>query len=61
MFCLTKRELAPHLRAFLESGQRKIDKWYGSLKVVEVNFDDEEAAFANINTLEELNTLEKSG
>ena len=61
VFCLTKRELAPHLRAFLESGQRKIDKWYGSLKVVEVNFDDEEAAFANINTLEELNTLEKSG
>ena len=61
VFCLTKRELAPHLRAFLESGQRKIDKWYTSLKVVEVNFDDEEAAFANINTLEELNTLEKSG
>ena len=61
VFCLTKRELAPHLRAFLESGQRKIDKWYSSLKVVEVNFDDEEAAFANINTLEELNTLEKSG
>ena len=61
VFCLTKRELAPHLRAFLESGQRKIDKWYSSLKVVDVNFDDEEAAFANINTLEELNTLEKSG
>ena len=61
VFCLTKRELAPHLRAFLESGQRKIDKWYSGLKVVEVNFDDEEAAFANINTLEELNTLEKSG
>ncbi len=61
VFCLTKRELAPHLRAFLESGQRKIDKWYSSLKVIEVNFDDEEAAFANINTLEELNTLEKSG
>ena len=61
VFCLTRRKLAPHLRAFLESGQRKIDKWYSSLKVVEVNFDDEEAAFANINTLEELNTLEKSG
>ncbi|HEX9392459.1 MAG TPA: molybdenum cofactor guanylyltransferase MobA [Usitatibacteraceae bacterium] len=61
VFCLTKRELAPHLRAFLDSGQRKIDKWYSSLKVIEVQFDDEEAAFANINTVEELNTLEKSG
>ena len=60
VFCLTKRELAPHLHAFLASGQRKIDKWYASLKVVEVNFDDAEAAFANINTLDELNSLEKS-
>ena len=33
---------------------RKIDAWYASLKVVEVNFDDEADAFRNINTLEEL-------
>jgi molybdopterin-guanine dinucleotide biosynthesis protein A len=61
VFCLTRRDLAPHLHAFLASGQRKIDKWYSTLSVVEVNFDDEEAAFANINTRDELAALEKSG
>ena len=60
VFCLTKTRLAPNLQAFLESGQRKIDKWYASLKVIEVSFDDEEAAFSNINTVEELKTLEQS-
>jgi molybdenum cofactor guanylyltransferase len=54
VFCLVKRELEPHLRAFLSTGQRKIDKWYETLQVVEVPFDDEEAAFANINTVDEL-------
>ncbi|MBL8525449.1 MAG: molybdenum cofactor guanylyltransferase MobA [Betaproteobacteria bacterium] len=60
VFCLTKASLAPHLQAFLESGQRKIDKWYASLKVAEVPFDDEEAAFSNINTIEELKSFEQS-
>jgi molybdenum cofactor guanylyltransferase len=58
VFCLTKTAMAPHLHAFLASGQRKIDKWYATLKVVEVPFDDEEAAFANINTVEELSAME---
>ncbi len=60
VFCLTKSSLAPHLQAFLESGQRKIDKWYATLKVVEVQFDDEEAAFSNINTVDELKSFEQS-
>jgi molybdenum cofactor guanylyltransferase len=58
VFCLVRRELEPHLRAFLETGQRKIDKWYATLKVVEVRFDDQELAFANINTEDELRALE---
>lgn len=53
VFCLLKASLLPHLNAFLESGKRRIDAWYASLKVAEVTFDDE-AAFRNINTLEEL-------
>ena len=60
VFCLTRSSLAPHLQAFLESGQRKIDKWYATLKVVEVPFDDEEAAFSNINTVDELRAFEQS-
>jgi molybdopterin-guanine dinucleotide biosynthesis protein A len=58
VFCLTKTALEPHLRQFLESGQRKIDKWYATLNVVEVQFDDNADAFANINTAEELQSLE---
>ena len=54
VFCLCRRDLRPHLDAFLASGGRKIDWWYASLKVVEVPFDDEEAAFRNINTRDEL-------
>ena len=49
----------PRSRDFLASGQRKIDKWYAALAVVEVAFDDEADAFANINTRDELADLEK--
>ena len=59
VFCLMRRSVHPSLRAFLSSGQRKIDKWYAALRVVEVAFDDEADAFANINTRDELAGLEK--
>jgi len=54
VFCLCKRSLHPHLQAYLSAGGRKIDAWYASLTVVEVSFDDEAAAFSNINTIDEL-------
>ena len=60
VFCLVKRDLEPHLREFLASGQRKIDKWYATLRVVEVQFDDQESAFTNINTEVELRELEST-
>ena len=53
VFCLLKSSLLPHLNEFLRSGKRRIDAWYASLKFVEVQFEDE-AAFRNINTMEEL-------
>ena len=59
VFCLCKREVLPHLTEFLENGGRKIDRWYATLKVVEVAFDDEAEAFENINTREELGRFEK--
>ena len=59
VFCLMRREVHESLRAFLASGQRKIDKWYAALRVAEVAFDDEPEAFANINTRDELAGLEK--
>ena len=54
VFCLVRRDVLPHLAAFLEAGGRKIDAWYAALVVVEVAFDDEADAFRNINTAEEL-------
>ena len=57
VFCLMKTSLLPHLTAFLQEGGRKIERWYGALHFVEVRFDDE-AAFRNINTLDELRRFE---
>jgi molybdopterin-guanine dinucleotide biosynthesis protein A len=58
VFCLCKREVLPHLTDFLAGGGRKVDRWYATLNVVEVAFDDEAEAFANINTREELGRFE---
>jgi molybdenum cofactor guanylyltransferase len=59
VFCLMRRDVHASLERFLASGQRKIDRWYAALAVVEVAFDDEAQAFANINTRDELADLEK--
>ena len=58
VFCLMRRKVHGSLTSFLGSGQRKIDRWYASLAVVEVAFDDVPDAFLNINTREELASLE---
>jgi len=57
VFSLMRRDVQPSLVEFLGSGQRKIDRWYAELRVVEVAFDDEAEAFLNINTREELANL----
>lgn len=54
VFALVRRDVLHHLDSFLAGGGRKIDAWYATLRVVEVPFDDEEAAFRNINTASEL-------
>jgi molybdopterin-guanine dinucleotide biosynthesis protein A len=54
VFALVRKTLLKNLEAFLTDGGRKIDAWYGSLKYVEVRFDDQPDAFRNINTREEL-------
>ena len=61
VFCLMRRSVHESLRRFLSEGQRKIDRWYSQLRVVEVPFDDEAEAFLNINTREELADLEPRG
>jgi molybdopterin-guanine dinucleotide biosynthesis protein A len=58
VFSLMRCNVHASLREFLASGQRKIDRWYAALAVVEVAFDDEAEGFLNINTLAELSGLE---
>lgn len=59
VFCLMRRSVRASLREFLGAGERKIDRWYSALAVVEVAFDDEADAFANINSRPELAALER--
>jgi molybdopterin-guanine dinucleotide biosynthesis protein A len=56
VFALVRSSVLKNLASFLAGGGRKIDAWYGSLKVAEVSFDDEADAFRNINTRAELNS-----
>lgn len=62
VFCLYRRALLPSLAGFLATGQRKIDAWTSSHACVDVPFDrpsDDPRAFANANTLAELQALEQ--
>jgi molybdenum cofactor guanylyltransferase len=61
VFCLLKAELMESLVAFMQSGGRKIDKWTAQHRTVHVAFDlpsDDHKAFANANTMQELQALE---
>ena len=57
VFCLLHRSLLERLRSFIVSGERKTGAWARTQRSAPVIFEDE-AAFANINTLEELGQLE---
>lgn len=57
VFALYSVDLLPSLTQFLASGGRKIDTWYAAHRMIEVEFADE-TAFANINTLDELQQLQ---
>jgi molybdopterin-guanine dinucleotide biosynthesis protein A len=61
VFCLVKVTMLESLVAFTHAGGRKIDAWTGQHKTVLVPFDnpqDDPHAFANVNTLQELQALE---
>jgi molybdenum cofactor guanylyltransferase len=61
VFCLLKIELLESLVKFTQGGGRKIDAWTGQHRCAIVPFDlpgDSPQAFANANTLAELQQLE---
>jgi len=56
-----RKGLADSLQTFLDRGDRKIGAWAAGHRLVKVAFNapgDDPHAFANVNTLEELQQLE---
>lgn len=53
-FMLIRTDVAPQLDAYLASGQRRIWAWQQSLGAVRVDFDHCPDAFANLNTMADL-------
>jgi molybdopterin-guanine dinucleotide biosynthesis protein A len=54
---LVHRSLGPALVAYLASGERRVEQWLLAQAVIDVVFDDG-AAFANVNTPDELRAIE---
>jgi molybdopterin-guanine dinucleotide biosynthesis protein A len=58
VFCLMKASLGDSLSAFVRSGERKTGLWGRTHRCAQVVFDDD-AAFFNVNTLTELEQLQR--
>jgi molybdopterin-guanine dinucleotide biosynthesis protein A len=58
VFCLMRTNLQESLAHFLMKGDFKIDRWFKELRSSTVIFDDPRV-FANVNTPEELKSLEE--
>ena len=58
VFCLMHAGVLESLVRFTGSGQRKIDAWTATLRMATVAFDDA-GAFANANTLADLQQLQR--
>lgn len=56
VFLMLKSDVRSSLEYFLNSGGRKVDDWLTTLHCVDVQFDNE-AAFTNVNTPEDIQAL----
>ena len=54
VFCLCRREVLPALTAYLAQGGRRVQDWLATQRSTEVAFDAPPEAFANFNTLAQL-------
>ncbi|MEJ2507964.1 MAG: molybdenum cofactor guanylyltransferase MobA [Gammaproteobacteria bacterium] len=57
VFALIKTGLFDDLESWLDSGERKIDRWYARHRVALADFSDCPQTFENVNTLEERDAL----
>lgn len=58
VFAIIQRDLLPDLLAYLDSGERKIDRWYARHRMAIARFDDVPQWFQNVNSPEEHAELE---
>lgn len=59
VFCVVNRRVSTSLDAFLDSGERKIDRWFGEHHLIEVPASRYADSFRNINTEAELAIAEQ--
>jgi molybdenum cofactor guanylyltransferase len=60
VYALIETRLLDDLKQFLESGERKIDRWYAQHNYARVDFSDDVAMFQNINTPEDKQRMQQS-
>jgi len=58
VYALINRRLVKSLEDFLQSGERKIDRWYAQHSYATVSFSDQAHMFTNVNTPEQLDEVE---
>jgi len=58
VFLLLRASLAPSLEAYLAGGGRKIDAWFGQLRIAVADFGDEPDTFVNVNDPDERQRVE---
>lgn len=59
VFLFLKRALLPSLLAFLQAGERKIDRWFERHRVASADFSDSPEAFINVNDPAEHRAVEQ--
>jgi molybdenum cofactor guanylyltransferase len=60
VFCLIKNDLLTSMNDFLNQGERKIDKWFNLHALAIADFSDIPETFDNLNTLEDIKTIENN-
>lgn len=58
VFALLQRDLLPSLHEYLQSGERKIDRWFARHKLAIAYFADEPETFINVNDPKERAAVE---
>ncbi len=58
VFSLLKCSLLKSLLAYLDSGERKIDRWFQQHAMTRVDFSDKPETFINVNTPADIRNLE---